>query len=218
MNKKFFISMKTSDPRRTQPMKTTLSFPQPCRRSGIVALVLFTTAFASTTRAQEQLPAEVKALKESYEREMERVLSPVQSKYIAALEQLQRNYTRAGKLNEAVFVSKEIALAKEWESLPLNQLRSNAKAQMSRDDFKKWITQKTFAFRGVQLVTLQFEEKHVSWVVGNQPQQYQYKVTGDRRIAVMGPQEFKLEFSSDLTTGTFESNVGKYNLTISDRP
>lgn len=149
---------------------------------------------------------------------MERVLSPIQSKYIAALEQLQRNYTRAGKLNEAVLVYREIALAREWESLPLNQLRSNAKAQMGRDDFKQWILKKTFGFRGVQLVTLQFEEKHVSWIVGNQPQQYDYKVTGDRRITVFGTQEFKLEFSNDLTTGVFESNGGKYNLTISDRP
>jgi len=182
----------------------------------IGTLLLIASSLALNINAQD-LPSEVKALKESYEREMERVLSPIQSKYIAALEQLQRNYTRAGKLNEAVFVAKEIELAKEWESLPLNQLRGNAKMQMSRDDFRNWLAKKTFTFRGVQLVTLQFEEKHVSWIVGNQPQKYEYKVTGDRRISIMGAQEFKLEFSKDLTSGTFESNAGKYNLTITDR-
>lgn len=199
-------------------MKQTLPSSLPREHYSITVLLVLASALVLNANAQDQLPPEVKTLKDSYGREMERVLTPIQNKYIAALEELQRNYTRAGKLSEAVFVSKEIALAKEWESLPLNQLRDSAKSQMSRDDFKKWIITKTFAFRGVQLVTLQFEEKHVSWIAGNKSKLYEYKVTGDRRITVLGPQEFKLEFSSDLTMGTFESNVGKYNLTITDRP
>lgn len=175
-------------------------------------------ALSPTLSAGEtELPQEIVKLNESYAREVARVLPPVQETYIAALEQILEKYTKAGKLDEALATKKQIESAKRWESLPLEQFRVVKLGDLNREGFEKWLKTKSFTFRGVTQVTLEFDDKKVQWIVGGKPQAYDYKVRGKRGVVVEGAQDFRLEFADDLTSGTFESNVAKYDLTIVDR-
>lgn len=184
-----------------------------------LALLLIIISFpATTTRAQDaELPREVQMLNESYAREIARVLPPVQEKYIAALERLLETYTRSGALDDALRVKEQIEKARQWNSLPLEQFRNDNNIEMDREGFEKWLRTKSFSFRGVSAVTLEFDKDKVRWITGGQPQEYDFKLRGKRGVIVEGAQNFRLEFADDLTSGTFESNLGQYALTIVDR-
>lgn len=166
--------------------------------------------------ADDDLPDDVVSLQESYAREVQRVLIPIQEKYLEALDRLRDSYTRAGKLDEALKIEEEIKLAQEWRSLPLDQLRGGMMEELDRKEFEEWLKTKEFRFRGVSSVTLRFGEDRVDWDTGNKTQQYEYKVKGSRDVVIFGSQEFKLEFEKDLSSGVFMSNIGKYDLTIAD--
>jgi hypothetical protein len=61
-------------------------------------------------QAQEkgQQPLKLEVLIQSYEREKERVLKPVERTYDSTLKELQMEYTKAGRLEDAVAVQKVI--------------------------------------------------------------------------------------------------------------
>lgn len=164
-----------------------------------------------------KLPVDAQSLKQSYEREVERVLVPVQDSYRAALEPLVARHSSAGRIDEALAVRNEIEAARKWETLPLERFRAEARTRLNRDGFRQWLTTKRLSFRGINLVTLEFDEKQVRWITGGRPQAYDYRITGNRAATISGAQDFKVEFSDDLASGTFESNLGKYELTIEDR-
>jgi hypothetical protein len=185
----------------------------------IARLISFSYCALSLTLIAEgaELPNEIQKLNESYEREIARVLPPIQEKYIQALEQLLEKYTKAGLLEEAMQTKKQIESAKRWESIPLEQFRRQKSGDLNRSEFEDWLKTKSFSFRGVTQVTLEFDDKKVRWIVGGKPQEYDYKVRGKRNLVINGAQEFRMEFVDDLSRGTFESNAGKYDLTIVDR-
>lgn len=185
-------------------------------RFQIAAVLCFVLVSGLCRSADDALPDEVASLKESYGREVARVLKPVQAKYIQALERLLDGYTRSGKLDDALKVKEEIELAKQWKTLPTDDLRGEEMENVSRKEFEEWLRTKEFSFKGVSSVTLRFGEEYVDWITGSKSQQYEYKVSGSREVTVIGAQEFELEFSKDLSEGFFVSNIGKYNLTIAD--
>lgn len=54
-------------------------------------------------------PNRLKVLRGSFEREVKRETAPLKIKYLTALRLLQQNYTKAGSLEDALAVEKEIA-------------------------------------------------------------------------------------------------------------
>ena len=180
----------------------------------LISLFAFSPSYIADETVQ---PQEIQKLNESYAREIARVLPPIQEKYIEALERLLENYTKAGSLDEALQTKKQIESAKRWETLPLKQFLSGKNEDLSRSEFEGWLKTKSFSFRGVSHVTLEFDDKKVRWIVGGMPQEYDFKVRSQRSVIVEGAQNFQLEFAADLSSGTFESNIGKYALTIVDR-
>lgn len=197
----------------------TLMKPTKCLiRLQLFAILISVFVSVPALYADEaELPLEIQKLNESYAREIERVLPPIQEKYIAALERILENYTKAGSLEKAIQAKNQIESAKRWENLPLAQLRSEKSGDLSRSEFEAWLKTKSFSFRGVAQVTLEFDDKTVRWIVGGQPQEYDFKVRGKRSVIVEGAQNFRLEFVDDLSSGSFESNLGRYALTIVDR-
>jgi len=66
------------------------------------------SSVCQSVRAQEQTPAELHQLRESYQQAAERALQPVRVRYLEQLQGLQKRYTQAGKLAEALAVKAEI--------------------------------------------------------------------------------------------------------------
>lgn len=187
-------------------------------RMPLIAILLTLFALSPTFRADDaELPEEVQKLNESYAREIARVLPPIQEKYLEALERILESYTRAGSFDQALQTKKQIESAMRWENLPLPQSRGEKKEDWGRSEFKDWLKTKSFSFRGVSSVTLEFDDRKVRWIAGGAPREHDFRVSGKRGVIVEGGQNFRLEFADDLSTGTFESNVGKYPLTIVDR-
>lgn len=188
-------------------------------RLQLIAILISFFAFSTSFCADEaELPQEIQKLNESYAQEIEQVLPPIQEKYIEALERILENYTKAGSLEKAMQAKKRIESAKRWENLPLAQLRSEEKKGLSRSEFEDWLKTKTFSFRGnLAQITLEFDDKKVRWIVGGKVREYDFKVRGNRSVIVEGDQDFRMEFVDDLSSGTFESNLGEYDLTIVDR-
>ena len=183
----------------------------------IAMLISLFTLSASLYAEETDLPQEIEKLNESYALEIARVLPPIQEKYIEALERILENYTKAGSLEEAIKTKEQIESARRWENLPLEQFRSEKNENLSRSEFENWLKTKSFSFRGVSHVTLEFDEDTVRWIVGGKPQEYDFKVRGKRTVVVEGAQDFQLEFVDDLSSGIFKSNIGEYALTIVNR-
>ncbi len=155
------------------------------------------------------LPEDAASVRGSYAREVERVLDPLRTKYIAALESMKLDDTRDGKLEAALQVDGELKRAKNWEDLPL----PTVKIADSKEDFGEWLVGKEFSFSGVSQVTLLFGEDSVTWTTGGGTvKEHTYDIDTKRTLTVEGAQDFKLRFSDDLTSGTFSSNVGTYDL------
>ncbi len=180
----------------------------------LIACFALSPAFGAD---EAELPQEVQKLNESYAREIARVLPPIQEKYIEALERILESYTKAGSFEKAMLIKKQIESARRWESLPLPKFRSGKDEDLTRSEFEDWLKTKSFSFRGVSQVTLEFDKRKVRWIVGGELREYDFKVPGKRSVVIEGAQNFRLEFVDDLSTGTFESNLGKYPLTIVDR-
>jgi hypothetical protein len=77
-----------------------------------VATVILTAAL--TTWAEErEIPQRLQILLNSYESEKERVLKPIEQKFEVALIDLKNQYTKSGRLEDAIAVSNLLATRKE---------------------------------------------------------------------------------------------------------
>lgn len=77
-----------------------------------VAIALLTAV--STTWAEErEMPQRLQVLLDSYESEKERVLKPVEQKFEAALVDLKNQYTKSGRLDDAIAVSNLLTTRKK---------------------------------------------------------------------------------------------------------
>lgn len=76
----------------------------------IVMCILIIAAGRVLAETQEvnQEPAELKKLRESYNRQVEQVINPIRAQYISQLDILQKAYTRQGDLKVALAVQNEI--------------------------------------------------------------------------------------------------------------
>lgn len=158
---------------------------------------------------EPKLPDDTANVRKSYAREIERVLGPLRSKYIRAVENRKNEYTSEGKLEAALQVDGELKRAKRWEGVPI----PTVKIADSEKDFGNWIVGKKFSFSGIAQVTLLFGEDLVTWTTGNgMVKEHTYTIDTKRTVTVEGGQDFKMKFSDDLKSGTFSSNVGTYDL------
>lgn len=175
--------------------------------------VLISSILASA--ADGPLPNELSRLKRNYDTAMIRELEEVQSTYISELESLKTKYTKAGDLDAALKVRKEIELAREWKTLPLEKLRLQLLEDLTQEQFSDWLLGVVIDFSGSSgAVTATFEEEHVVWKHRGQKHTHEYKVTGDRRINIDGAGTYKLTFEKNLQGGTIVSSRGEYPLRI----
>lgn len=94
-------------------------------------LLLLFAALTYLQPSNGEEPGRLQSLRDSYERELDRVTTPVTRKYVEALRKLQRNYTTGGDLNAALAVKSEI-----------ERVTGSNKAAAALDeepDFKTWI-------------------------------------------------------------------------------
>jgi hypothetical protein len=77
-------------------------------------------ASSATSRAQE--PSELPRLRASYEAALQRVTKPVNDTYLGELMKLRDSYTKAGKLSEAVALTKEMNIIRTRLGLPTEQI------------------------------------------------------------------------------------------------
>ncbi|MCB1064444.1 MAG: hypothetical protein KDN20_16185 [Verrucomicrobiae bacterium] len=182
------------------------------------ALVVLSLFCVGPAFADDGLPSQLAALKKSYDGEVVRSLETTQAKYIEALESLLRSYTSAQNLEAALATKNEIEKAQRWEGLPLEELKSRAFQNMSKDDFGRWLQTKTFSFDGAAKVTLSFDGDIAFWNAGGNAIEFPFSVTSKRRLTIKGKEkgkeDYKIEFSDDLQSGTVESSRGKYDLLI----
>lgn len=88
---------------------------------------------------------------------------------------------------------------------------------LTKEEFADWIMAKEFSFAGMLVVKLTFEEGHVRWESAGRIWRHPYTVDSPGRVTIHRDQDFKLAVYEDLRRGSFESNRGKYFLTVSDR-
>lgn len=84
----------------------------------LLSLLITSFITLSGSAAKGENPEKLTKLKKSYHTEIERVTTPVNEKYIKALERLQKSYAAANKLDEAILVREKIALFKSPPSAP----------------------------------------------------------------------------------------------------
>lgn len=75
------------------------------------AIHIVATAFALislSVASYAEEPQDLTILRDSYQRAIERAVSPVQGKYIEELKKLKLRYTKDGKLEDAIVVDKEL--------------------------------------------------------------------------------------------------------------
>ena len=82
------------------------------------------SAGSSFSDEEGELPDRLQSLVDSYDREKRRVLEPVNRKFDAALLELREQFTKAGRLEDAVATDKIIAARKE-EDAPKKEVRKS---------------------------------------------------------------------------------------------
>ncbi len=97
-----------------------------------LTLLLLLVLTVTTTLSED--PKELAKLKETYKREMERVTTPVDSKYVEALEQLQKKLAASNKLDEALKVRSAIENVQSGDSRP----SSGKSAEPESVSLRKW--------------------------------------------------------------------------------
>ncbi len=83
------------------------------------AFVVWLISFVNVVIAQETEPSALAAAPDNFEREFVRDVDVVQKKYVGALDNLQRQFTKAGNLEAAKEVNSELLNANEWASIPV---------------------------------------------------------------------------------------------------
>ena len=92
-------------------------------------------------------------------------------------------------------------------------------SKVSVAEFSRWLQQYQFSFSGWYPVSLQFDsEGGVLWESSGSTVTHPYTIETSGKVIIHGKQEFEIEFSPDLQSGTFQSNVGKYVLKIEPKP
>lgn len=74
---------------------------------------IFLSTTATTTKGGT--PPRLDSLTETFERELRRVISPLDQKYVTALNGIQRDYSKAKQLNEALIIKTEIERVKNGD-------------------------------------------------------------------------------------------------------
>ena len=103
-----------------------------------------TALFISLSTAEETpkpLPADVVALKKSYEQAQQKALEPLRAKYIAGLQKLLEAHTKAGNLDGA------LAIREEMNLIQAKSTKSNTENQPSppkTPDIQSWVVGKTW--------------------------------------------------------------------------
>lgn len=107
---------------------TTKAFKRTKRLLAIGAVVALIQTLVA---AESEEPLRLEILRDSFEREVERELAPLKMKYLTALKSLQQNYTKAGNLEDALAVEKEIARIEGTDSAAkekqLNEILTSSK-------------------------------------------------------------------------------------------
>ncbi len=89
----------------------------------LVATALLNSAI-KTWAEQREVPQRLQVLLDSYESEKERALKPIEQKFEVALVDLKNQYTKSGRLQDAIAVSNLLTNRKEAKN-PLSDTRWN---------------------------------------------------------------------------------------------
>ena len=107
---------------------TTKAFMRTTRLLAIGAVIALIQTLVAEEREE---PLRLEMLRDSFEREVERELAPLKLKYLTGLKSLQQSYTKAGNLEDALAVEKEIARIEGTDSaakeLQLNEFLTSSK-------------------------------------------------------------------------------------------
>ena len=169
--------------------------------------------------ARSMKDPELNSLLNSYENACKNVIDPITEKYIQTLDRLKSNFTQAGNLEASVHVDAELKRTKQGIGLPAKKGGVRYLSKLSREEFGEWLEEQTFEFVGkvAGSTKLKFKDGKVDY---GPEKIYDYKVTGNRTVKIEkggGAAGFVLEFSTDLQSGTFISNRGKYPLKINGK-
>ncbi|MDF1739411.1 MAG: hypothetical protein P1U86_09650 [Verrucomicrobiales bacterium] len=113
---------------------------------GICPLFLF-LLFSSAISVADT-PPRLSNLTGNFERELNRALTPLDQKYLTALNGLQRDYSKSGELNSALIIKGEIERLKEGLQLEESEESDPAKATTPKltklkDSYRKAVLRKT---------------------------------------------------------------------------
>ncbi len=101
-----------------------------------LSLLITSIITLSGSVANDESLDKLAKLKKAYRSEIERVTTPVDEKYLKALERLQKSYASANKLDEAILVRKKIALFKSPS--PATELGESPSLKDPSPILKKW--------------------------------------------------------------------------------
>lgn len=94
-------------------------------RAGAHSVALLATLVLLSPLYGQEEPRGLSNARTNYERDFIRSLQIIQDKYVRALEQYKRAFTRDGDINGALEAEKEIILSKRWATVPLRSGQRN---------------------------------------------------------------------------------------------
>jgi hypothetical protein len=121
---------------------------------------------------------ELISLKTQYENALDRVVAPLQEKYLVALRGLKEKYTKAGDLESAILVDREL----KHESSNVIGFPSK-KLPDTEAELREFLIGNVWIAVGKEMVKYRFGDDGRIVIEGKDPRPY-YQVTGRRKVTV----------------------------------
>lgn len=185
------------------------------RREAARARLWKTVAFHTGQRTLSNV--ELTTLLQNYEAAVARVAQPMALRHLENLEQLKDSLARSGNLDGSLQVADEMEKVRSGEAFPARAGLRMAYESFSKEEFARWLQEQNLEFTGkiAGKTSLKFDGKQVSY--GSDTSlgtvSYPYEIDTFRSVDIDSGR-FRIEFSKDLVTGTFESRDGVYELRV----
>lgn len=179
----------------------------------LLCLATIPTGSAFAQEATKTMPSRLATLKAGYEAALERATAPIQQKYIAELQKLKSDYTRASDLESALAVD---AILKGLIGTPETAAPADPPvgklSDMTLSQFKRWLRKIQIVELGGAKSLFEFDDPDVKSLRAPNPEPRVHKNV----VVELGI--LRVPFSTDLCVIRFADDLKTATATYDDEP